>query len=131
MDEGKGPNPHYEGLHTGETEELRTLRLALVKERDELLAERKRLKDYVRTANDIITNHCIAMQAALIDQHHKGHEAGMVWIGNTLFGPGLIPDIGEALALSKTDPAQAWFDAKTAEHEAMRAQQDAEAVGAA
>jgi len=40
----------------------------------------------------------------------------------------LIPDIGEALALSTTDPAQAWFDAKTAEHEAMRAKQDA-AVG--
>lgn len=84
----------------------------------------------MRTANDTITNHCIAMQAALIDQHHKGHEAGMVWIGNTLFGPGLIPDIGEALALSKTDPAQAWFDAKTAEHEALRSKQAA-AVGAA
>lgn len=69
---------------------------------------------------DIISNQCIAMQAALIDQHHKGHEAGMVWIGNTLFGPGLIPDIGEALGLSKTDPAQAWFDAKTAECEAHR-----------
>ncbi len=130
MDEGKGPNPHYEGHHHGESDELRALRLALAKERDELRAELKRVKDYVRTANDIITNNCIAMQAALIDQHHKGHEAGMVWIGNTLFGPGLIPDIGEALALSTTDPAQAWFDAKTAEHEAMRAKQDA-AVGAA
>ena len=89
-----------------------------------------RHKSHIRLTNDIITNQCIAMQSALIDQHHKGHEAGMVWIGNTLFGPGLIPDIGEALALSKTDPAQAWFDAKTAEHEAMRAKQDA-AVGAA
>ena len=125
MDEGKGPNPHYEGHHHGESDELRALRLALVKERDELRAELKRVKDYVRTANDIITNHCIAMQAALIDQHHKGHEAGMVWIGNTLFGPGLIPDIGEALAMSATDPAQAWFNAKTAEHEALRAKQDA------
>ena len=130
MDEGKGPNPHYEGHHHGESDELRALRLALAKERDELRAELKRVKDYVRTANDIITNHCIAMQAALIDQHHKGHEAGMVWIGNTLFGPGLIPDIGEAMALSKINPAQAWFDAKMAEHEAMRARQDA-AVGAA
>jgi hypothetical protein len=131
MDEGKGPNPYFEGSHEGESDELRALRLTLVHGNDALRAELKRVKDYVRTANDIITNHCIAMQAALIDQHHKGHEAGMVWIGNTLFGPGLIPDIGEALALSATDPAQAWFDAKTAEHEAMRAKQDAAAVGVA
>ena len=103
---------------------------ALVAERDALQAENKKCMRHIRQLNDIITNHCIAMQSALIDQHHKGHEAGMVWIGNTLFGPGLIPDIGEALALSKTDPAQAWFDAQTAAHEAMRAKQDA-AVGAA
>ncbi len=97
---------------------------------DALRADLARHKSHIRLTNDIITNQCIAMQSALIDQHHKGHEAGMVWIGNTLFGPGLIPDIGEALALSKDNPAQAWFDAKTAEHEAMRARQDA-AVGAA
>lgn len=130
MDEGKEPNPYYEGHYDRESDELRALRLTLAHANDALRAELKRVKDYVRTANDIITNHCIAMQAALIDQHHKGHEAGMVWIGNTLFGPGLIPDIGEALALSKTNPAQAWFDAKTAEHEAMRAKQ-VTAVGAA
>ena len=130
MDEGKGPNPYFEGLHEGESDELRALRLALVKERDELRADLKKHKGHIRLTNDIITNQCIAMQSALIDQHHKGHEAGMVWIGNTLFGPGLIPDIGEAMALSKINPAQAWFDAKTAEHEAMRAKQDA-AVGAA
>jgi hypothetical protein len=116
MDEGKGPNPYFESLHEGESDELR--------------ADLKKHKSHIRLTNDIITNQCIAMQSALIDQHHKGHEAGMVWIGNTLFGPGLIPDIGEALALSKDNPAQAWFDAKTAEHEAMRAKQDA-AVGAA
>lgn len=130
MDEGNGPNPYFEGLHEGESDELRAMRLALVKERDEMRADLKRHKAHIRMGNDIITNQCIAMQSALIDQHHKGHEAGMVWIGNTLFGPGLIPDIGEALALSEDDPAQAWFDAKTAEHEAMRAKQDA-AVGAA
>jgi hypothetical protein len=130
MDEAKGLNPYFEGPFDGEREEVVALRLALVKERDELRADLKKHKAHIRLTNDIITNQCIAMQSALIDQHHKGHEAGMVWIGNTLFGPGLIPDIGEALALSKEDPAQAWFDAKTAEHEAMRAKQDA-AVGAA
>ena len=29
MDEGKGPNPYFEGLHEGESDELRALRLAL------------------------------------------------------------------------------------------------------
>ena len=130
MDEAKGPNPYFEGLHEGESDELRALRLTLAHGNDALRAELKRVKDYVRTANDIITNQCIAMQSALIDEHHQDASAGMMWISNTLFGPGLIPDIGEAMALSKTNPAQAWFDAKTAEHEAMRAKQDA-AVGAA
>ena len=36
MDEAKGPNPHFEGLHEGESDELRALRLALVKECREL-----------------------------------------------------------------------------------------------
>jgi hypothetical protein len=130
MDEAKGLNPYFEDAFDGESAEVVALRLALVKERDELRADLKRYKAHIRMGNDIITNQCIAMQSALIDQHHKGHEAGMVWIGNTLFGPGLIPDIGEALALSKTAPAQAWFDTKSAEHEALRAKQDA-AVGAA
>ena len=130
MDEGKGPNPYFEGLHAGESDELRALRLALVKERDELRADLKKHKGHIRLTNDIITNQCIAMQSALIDEHHQDASAGMMWISNTLFGPGLIPDIGEAMALSKINPAQAWFDAKTAEHEAMRAKQDA-AVGAA
>jgi hypothetical protein len=98
---------------------------ALQAEIDALRADLKKHKAHILMVNDIITNQCIAMQSALIDQHHNGHEAGMAWIGNTLFGPGLIPDIDEALALSKTNPAQAWFDAKMAEHEAMRAKQDA------
>lgn len=38
MDEGKGPNPYFEGLFAGETEDLRALRLALVNERDKLRA---------------------------------------------------------------------------------------------
>jgi len=94
-----------------------------------LRADLAKHKGHIRLGNDIITNQCIAMQSALIDEHHQDASAGMMWISNTLFGPGLIPDIGEAIALSKINPAQAWFDAKTAEHEAMRAKQDA-AVGA-
>ena len=130
MDKAKGLNPYFEGQFDGESAEVVTLRLALVKERDELRADLKRHKAHIRMGNDIITNQCIAMQSALIDEHHQDASAGMMWISNTLFGPGLIPDIGEAMALSKINPAQAWFDVKTAEHEALRAKQDA-AVGAA
>lgn len=44
MDEGKGPNPHFAGLHSGETNELRALRLALVQERDELRKDAMRYR---------------------------------------------------------------------------------------
>lgn len=44
MDEGKKPNPYFDGLHEGESDELRALRLALVKERDELRADAERFR---------------------------------------------------------------------------------------
>ena len=128
MDEAKGPNPYFEGPFDGESAEVVALRLALVKERDELRAELKRHKAHIRMGNDIITNQCIAMQAALLEQSiGKGDEAALEWISNTLCGPGLLPDDSEAAHLPETPtkgPAQAWFDAKTAEHEAMRARQE-------
>jgi hypothetical protein len=68
---------------------------------------------------DVIANHCIAMQAALIEWYGSGTaDRGMQWIENTLSGPGLLPDMKEAAELGG---AQAWFDAKMAEHEAFRA----------
>lgn len=66
---------------------------------------------------DIISNHCIAMQAAVIDGELQSPADGMQWIENTLCGPGLLPDVDVAKAMGG---AQAWFDAKTAEHEAFR-----------
>jgi hypothetical protein len=42
----------------------------------------------------------------------------MQWIENTLSGPGLLPGMKEATELGG---AQAWFDAKMAEHDAFRA----------
>lgn len=135
MDEAKGLNPYFEGLFDGESDELRCLRLQLAVERDELRADLKKHKAHIRLTNDIITNQCIAMQSALLEQSiGKGDEAALEWISNTLCGPGLLPDDSEAAHLPETPtkgPAQAWFDAKMAEHEAMRAKQDAAAVGAA
>lgn len=74
--------------------------------------------------SDIISNHCIAMQAAVIDAEFQSPEHGMKWIANTLCGPGLLPNMTEARTMPKAvlqSVAQAWFDAKTAEHEAFRA----------
>jgi hypothetical protein len=77
------------------------------------------------TFGDLMTRQAIAMQAALIEQSTgRGDDAALEWIANTLEGPGLLPDLSEAAHLPKTaidGPAQAWFDAKMAEHEAFRA----------
>ena len=74
---------------------------------------------------DVISNHCIAMQAALIEEClGEGAEAAMVWISNTLSGPGLLPDLEEARRLGG---AQAWFDARSTEREAQLRAAQAEA----
>ncbi len=70
------------------------------------------------TFGDIVATHSIAMGAAVIAGKLESPEHGLQWIVNTLEGPGLLPDLDEARALGG---AQAWFDAKIAEHEAFRA----------
>lgn len=66
---------------------------------------------------DIVAQHTIAMGAAVVEGHLTSPEAGMQWIVNTLAGPGHLPDLDEARQLGG---AQAWFDAKMAEHDAFR-----------
>lgn len=86
---------------------------------------------------DIISNQCIAMQAAVIDAKFRSPAEGMEWIENTLCGPGLMPDMAQARAMPTAvlqTASQAWFDAKSAEHEALRATRpapEALAAGAA
>lgn len=79
------------------------------------------------TFGDIVAQQVIAMQAAVIDAELRGDAAGTVWIRNTLMGPGHYPDIEAAKAMGG---AQAWFDAKIAEHEAFRAAHPAPGVPA-
>lgn len=62
----------------------------------------------VKMLGDMHHDLIVAMQAAYIEwRHGAGAEAAMVWIANTLDGPGLIP--------SETEPygkeAQAYCDA--------------------
>ena len=67
---------------------------------------------------DIIHRHVLVMRAAVVASHLESHESGMQWIKNTLFGPGHLPDVDEAIELGG---AQALFDKEIAEHEAFRA----------
>ena len=70
------------------------------------------------TFGDIVATHTIAMGAAVVEGHLTDPAHGLQWIVNTLAGPGHLPDLDEARRLGG---AQAWFDAKMAEHEAFRA----------
>ena len=80
------------------------------------------------TLGDAVTTQVIAMQAAVIAHELEGPAAGIRWIKGTLFGPGFLPDIDAAKALGG---AQAWFDAKMAEHEAFLAANPIPTPGAA
>lgn len=66
-----------------------------------------------------------AMQAAWIEwKHGRGADAGMQWIENTLWGPGLIPgEDGKPIG-----SAQAFFDAALEEIEERRKQAEADAA---
>lgn len=107
-----------QGGANGPTIKLRAALLALIADGNK--SERRAV-----TFADIMDRHCIAMQAALIEQSiGKGDEAALEWIANTLDGPGLLPSMSDAAHLPNTPkdgPAQAWLDAKLAEHEAFRA----------
>ena len=98
---------------------------ALVAERDALKLEVAKLMRVAIGYSDIISNHCIAIQSAVIDADLVSPQSGLAWIRNTLCGPGLLTDLEEARALGG---AQAWFDAKTAEEEARKAALAAPAV---
>jgi len=106
-----------QGGANGPTIKMRAALLALFKDANK--SERRAI-----VFADIMDRHCIAMQAALIEQSiGKGDEAALEWIANTLEGPGLLPSMSEAAHLPgtpKDGPAQAWFDAKLAESEAHR-----------
>lgn len=111
------------------TDEVREAFEAAIATR-EARAEREGLKSERRaiTYGDIVAQHVIAMQAAVIDAALRGDAVGMKWIRNTLFGPGHLPDLEEAKAMGG---AQAWFDAKMAEHEEFRKAHPAPTVAGA
>lgn len=72
-------------------------------------------EDYIKamkTLGDMHNDLLVTMQAAMIEwRHGKGAEAALLWIENTLDGPGLLPDPTEPWG---TD-AQAYMSANRAE----------------
>lgn len=65
----------------------------------------------VETLNEVIHDHVVTMQAAVIEwQHGKGAEEAMAWIANTLEGPGHLPDPDAPWGKD----AQRYFDANKA-----------------
>jgi hypothetical protein len=69
-------------------------------------------KQALDLCSKILHDQCTAMQAAWIEwKHGKGADAAMLWIQNTLWGPGLIPDEDAPWGRD----AQMWFNANRAE----------------
>ena len=95
---------------------------ATIKLQDERIAElRGELERSERRGNlfsEVISRNCIAMQSAWIDSELVSPEQGMKWIFNTLFGPGLLPNLEAA---REGGGAQAWFDRESAEVKAKNA----------
>lgn len=74
-------------------------------------------RGYKRLADSFERN-IVVMQAAWIEwQRGGGAEAAMAWIHNTLWGPGLLPEDGEATA-------QEYFDANAPEIGAAEGESD-------
>ena len=104
-------------------------------ERDALRAEVERLRaDAIKSErraieySDIIQHHVIVMRAAVVASSLYDSGEGMLWIKNTLLGPGHYPNIESARELGG---AQALFDKEMAEHEAFRAAHPLPAIPAA
>jgi len=69
-------------------------------------------KRLAKDLSNIVHDMTVVMQAAWIEwQHGEGAEKSMMWIQNTLVGPGYIPD--EDAPYGKD--AQAWMDANRAD----------------
>lgn len=67
--------------------------------------------EIVKMLSDIIHDHTVAMQSAIIEwKHGKGAEGGLQWIVNTLSGPGHLPDFDAPYGKHP----QFWFDANCA-----------------
>ncbi|MCY1372019.1 hypothetical protein D9M68_437230 [compost metagenome] len=81
-------------------------RLWMVREEDHLKLEKdlERAHMRIREMDLLFGRYILAMRSAVIEQEHgKGAEGAMIWIFNSLAGPGELPPEDE------TD-AQAYFD---------------------
>lgn len=85
---------------------------------DALFADAAKSERRAIMFGDLMHHQILAMRAAVVDAHLRGHEHGMAWVENTLCGPGHLPDIDAARA---EGGAQCMFDREVAEQVAFRA----------
>lgn len=73
-------------------------------ERDQLKAENEVARMRIKELDLLFGRYILAMRAAVIEEEHgMGATGGMIWIYNSLVGPGELPPESETLA-------QAYFD---------------------
>ncbi|WLG49138.1 hypothetical protein [Pseudomonas sp. FP1742] len=78
--------------------------LALIGERDKLKDENEVARMRIKELDLLFGRYILAMRAAVIEEEHGlGAEGAMMWIYNSLVGPGELPPENETLA-------QAYFD---------------------
>jgi hypothetical protein len=78
--------------------------LALIGERDKLKDENEVARMRIKELDLLFGRYIIAMRTAVIEEEHGlGAEGAMMWIYNSLVGPGELPPENETLA-------QAYFD---------------------
>jgi hypothetical protein len=66
---------------------------SLVRQNEMVLCEEiNRLRECVKDLNRLVHDQVVVMQSALIEAIHNGHQAGLKWIHNELWGPGTLPD---------------------------------------
>ena len=108
----------------GLRDENAALRAEVERLRADAIKSERRAIEY----SDIIQHHVIVMRAAVVASSLYDSGEGMLWIKNTLLGPGHYPNIESARELGG---AQALFDKEMAEHEAFRAAHPLPAIPAA
>lgn len=131
---------HHREEHAKYSEAIQTLdserkaNAILTADVEQLRAENERLRAELKKAAardamfcDTIERGYLAMQAAWLEAEISSPANGMVWIHNTLCGPGLLPDADEARALGG---AQAWFDRESAKLDKADAAREAKANAA-
>ncbi|MFY4709949.1 hypothetical protein [Burkholderia glumae] len=105
----RGPIAKFDNFAAGYSEAADAIQMLLAEV--ETIANHDKTNRLIKSMSDIIHDQTVVMQSAIIEwQHGMGAEAGLVWIANTLDGPGHFPDFDAPHGKN----AQFWFNANQA-----------------